>query len=526
MGHKVADELVRQLLVAGVKRFYGVPGDAIDLVVDAVRKTGATFVQVRHEEGGALAASAEAKLTGGPGVCLGTSGPGSIHLLNGLYDAKLDGAPVIAITGQVPTAKMWSNFFQEVNLNRLFDDVAIYNAQLVNPQETPYVVARAVREAVTRKGVSHINVPEDVLRMDAVPREVTVKVPETRYTFAQREVIADIEISARPVIIIGKGAQGLGEEVLSLARKIGAPIVHALNAKGVVPDYVPQAFGGLGMSGTRAAREALSRADLLIMMGTSFPFVEFLPDVKTIQVDVEPWKFGLRAPVVQPVLCDVETFLKEVTPSVKEKKEKFYDELQNVKRSWMEELTALEKQGTKVRPGALAKALSEEVPEVPVVVDTGNVTVWVNRHFRVKNPRRFLFSSWLGTTGFGVPGGLGAAFASNSQVLSVVGDGGFVMTMQEVLTARKYGVPVKVVIFNNSSFGMVKEQQQEAGLQPFGVELDNPDFVELGRSFNVPSRRVEEASELTDALRWLRQEKGPAILEVVLDPRDVPPKVS
>lgn len=516
MGHTVADEVVEVLLGAGVRNFYGVPGDAIDPVIESVRRTGANFVQVRHEEGAALAASAEAKYTGRVAVCLGSSGPGAIHLINGLYDAKMDGAPVVAITGQVPTSRLGRDFFQEVNLNRLMDDVSIYNVQLIDPESASYIAARAVREALVRRGVSHINIPENISSLNSNHMDYDLLVQTPRYIVNAERAVELMDHSSRPAILVGGGAHGHGEQVLSLAEKLGAPVMYALNGKGSVPDTDPKVIGGVGKLGNPVSSEVLKQIDLLIMLGTGFPFVEYIPSVPIIQVDRNPSKLGLRVKTSISMTCEMGDFLREVGHRMKEKEDKFYHRFEPLKTKWMEEVRS-KLHTPRLRPELLTTRLSELSPvHIPVVVDTGNVTMWVNRHFQVNSPRRFLFSSWLGTTGFGVPGALGVAMASGLPVLALVGDGGFTMTMQELLTIRKYRAQVKLVIYNNASYGMVKSQQEAAGFTPHGVDLDNPDFLKLGESFGVRAMRVSSPRELEYAIKWLFQVESPSLLEAVL----------
>ncbi|BFI74566.1 thiamine pyrophosphate-dependent enzyme [Sulfurisphaera ohwakuensis] len=529
MAKNVAEIIVDTLVRAGVKRIYGIPGDSIDPLVDAIRKNKEIeYIQVRHEEGAAFAASVESKLTGNVTACMGTSGPGSIHLLNGLYDAKMDHAPVVALTGQIESDMLGHDYFQEVNLVKLFDDVAVFNQMVVNPKNAGYLIWRAIYEAKTKRGVAHLNLPVDILRMEGEEYEGTFEV-NVSYSVNVDPAVKLINESNNPVIMIGGGARGSAELLNEFAEKIGSPIIYALNGKGVLSDYNEKVMGGIGILGTKPSVEALNKADLLILLGTSFPYVNFLPkDVKVIQVDTNPVNISKRVKVDVPLVTTVEDFLKSIIGKVKEKEEKFYVKMKDSKEKWFNELKKVEEDNsTPIKPQKVAAKLSEIFTEGIVIVDTGNVTMWGARHFKASGKQRFVFSSWLGSMGIGVPGAVGASFVTD-KVLALVGDGGFAMTMMELITAKKYSRPIKVVIFNNSKLGMIKFEQEVMGYPEWGVDLYNPDFSKLAESIGIESVRVEDPKDLDEGLKKLKESKGPFVMDVVVDPneRPMPPKLT
>ena len=531
MSGKVANTVIDSLVNLGIERIYGIPGDSLNPLMDAMRQNSRIkFIQARHEEGAALEASFESKLTGKVTVCVGTSGPGSIHLLNGLYDAKMEGASVIALTGQVETDLIGSDYFQEINTNRLFDDVSVFNERIVNPENAEKIVVRAYREALFRKGVAHINLPVDVLRL-AAPRMDNLSpgiFPRLDYAPDLAEARKAINESRKPVLFIGRGCTGLGPEIYAFADATGSPVVYALNGKGIVDDYDQRVMGSIGLLGTKPSVDAFREADLLIMLGTSFPYVQFIPNgVRKIQVDTDPARIGKRVSVDIPLVCTAKYFLDNIKPETK--KAKFFQTLANGKEKWIRDMTAIEnKTSDPILPEAVAAELSKKAAKDAVIIgDTGNVTVWTVRNFRTVAGRRFIYSSWLGSMGIGIPGSIGASFATDRQVIALVGDGSFAMTMMELITAAKYDRPVKVVVFNNSKLGMIKFEEEVMGYPDFGVDLYPQNFAGIANAIGIKGIRVEKYSDLASGVSELVSTEGPAVLDVVVsaDERPMPPKL-
>ena len=531
MSGKVANTVIDSLVSMGVERIYGIPGDSLNPLMDAIRQNSRiSFIQTRHEEGAALEASFESKLTGKVSVCVGTSGPGSIHLLNGLYDAKMEGVPVIALTGQIETDLIGSDYFQEIDTNRLFEDVSVFNARIVNPENAEKIVVRAYREALFKRGVAHINLPVDVLRLSA-PKMVNLSpgiFPRLDYAPDLAEARTAINESRKPVLFIGRGCTGLDPEIYAFADATGSPVVYALNGKGIVDDNDPRVMGSIGLLGTRPSVDAFRESDLLIMIGTSFPYVQFIPDgVRKIQVDTDPGKIGKRVPVDIPIVCTAKYFLDNIKPDVK--KAKLFQALANGKEKWIRDMVAVEnKASDPILPESVAAELSRKAAKDAVIIaDTGNVTVWTVRNFRTGAGRRFIYSSWLGSMGIGIPGSIGASFATDRQVIALVGDGSFAMTMMELITAAKYERPVKIVVFNNSELGMIKFEEEVMGYPDFGVDLYPQNFAGIANAIGIKGIRVERYSDLAAGVSELLSTEGPAVLDVVVsaDERPMPPKL-
>lgn len=532
MAQTVAEQIIETLITAGVKRIYGVPGDSIDPLVDAIRKDHRLqYVQVRHEEGGALEAAFESKVTGELTACMGTSGPGSIHLLNGLYEAKMDGCSVVALTGQVETDLLGRDYFQEVNLNRLFDDVSVYSKQIIHPDSAQYITWRACKEARVRRGVSHLTLPVDILRMPSKTNfEIQLESDlHMDFRIDPSEAEKAINESEKPVILAGRGIKGQEKEVMELSEKIGAPVIYALNGKGLLDDFDDRVLGGIGLLGAKPSISAMDGSDLIIFLGTSFPYYNFIKKgTRTIQVDINPANIGKRFPATLPYVCSIETFLSGVHP--REKTYKYYSEFKQEKRKWFETLEQEEAMGSDtIHPQSVARLVSDHITDDTVmVVDTGNVTVWGMRNVRTKGNRTFLFSPWLGSMGVGIPAAVGASFATDKPVVAFVGDGSFAMTMMELITAKKYGRSIKVIVFNNSKLGMIKFEQEVMGYPEWGVDLLNPHFGKLAESMGLYGARVEKPHELEKAIIEFLKVDGPGVLDVIVDPEEkpMPPKLT
>ncbi|KAA8923539.1 thiamine pyrophosphate-dependent enzyme [Thermoplasma sp.] len=531
MANSVANVIINTLADLGVKRIYGLPGDSINPLVDSIRtQYKIEFVQVRHEEGASLEATFEAKFTGELTVCMGTSGPGSIHLINGLYEAKMSRIPVLALTGQIETDLLYRDYFQEVDLDRLFDDVSVFNAQIVNPDSASYVLQRAYRESISKHGVSHLTVPVDILRMNADYQPVQLSRIETPHFVVDPSPAEKLlNESKHPLLFVGRGAIGQTEEIIKFAEKIGSPILYSVNAKGLLDDDDPKVMGPLGLLGTRTSVEAMKRADLIILLGTIFPYVSFINEkAKVLQVDVDSTNIGKRVHVDVAYQCTVADFLAKVKPD--EKKEKFYAEILKEKEDWISSMMKLESDMAKpIKPEFLAKIISKKANRDAVfIVDTGNVTVWATRHIKGWPDRTFLLSPWLGTMGVGIPGAVGVSFATDRQVIAITGDGSAAMTMMELITAKKYNRPVKIVIFNNSKLGMIKFEEEVMGYPEWGVDLLNPDFSKIAEAIGINGIRVEEPDKVEPAVQEFLKVEGPAVLDAVVDgdERPMPPKLT
>jgi pyruvate oxidase len=533
----VADVLVKKLVKWGVHRIYGIPGDAINTIMDAVRRSGKIeFVLVRHEEAAAFAASAESKLTGKLSACVGTAGPGAIHLLNGLYEAKMSRVPVIALTGQVDSDLIGTDYFQEVDLLSLYDPVSVYNQRISSPGEAPRVIEAACREAVSNKGVSHLSFPLDIPRME-IPRNViesdlsyteTVCIPPEEDIERAAKIIMESE---RCVILAGGGARGASEEVRLLSEKIGAPVTLTLPGKGIIEDDHPNYLGGLGLIGTAPSQDAMEEADTVIMIGTSYPYTQFLPSrAKYVQIELNYVNMGKRVPVHAPLRGDAALTLRKLLPLLKERDGGEF--LKKYRKKMSEWNSKMDKDcaDTKVpiRPQIAARALSEILPEDAIVCcDVGNVTVWIARYFRAKK-HSFIFSPWLGSMGVALPSAIGAKLSfPQKAVAAFAGDGGFTMLMGDFCTAVKYKLPLLCVVINNGVLGMIKFEQEVMGHPQFGIELHNPNYAQYAEACGGFGIRVEKPQDVKSALQEAYNSGKASIVEIMADPdeRPMPPKI-
>jgi pyruvate oxidase len=531
---KTAGEVLIDLLIEwGVDHVYGMPGDSINSIMEPLRraKDKIRFIQVRHEEAGALAAAAYAKLTGKLGVCTAIAGPGAIHLLNGLYDAKLDKVPVLAIAGQIESDLLGTDYFQEVNLERLFDDVAVYNQRVMSAEQLPAVVNQAIRAAYTKNGVAVLTIPDDIPKFEG-KREARrtssffvkpVITPQENDLDQAKQILQQ---AAKPVILAGRGARGARESLLSFAEKIAAPIVLTLPGKGVIPDEHPLCLGGLGLIGTKPAYAAMQEADTLIMVGTSFPFTGFLPDnAKTIHIDTDASQIGKRYPVDVGLAGDAEktlTWLQNELPSRTDRS--FLERCQSEMKQWWEKMNRDEADlSVPIKPQRVIHALQQVVHDDAVLsVDVGNVTVWMARHFRMTH-QQMIISSWLATLGCGLPGAIAAKIAyPDRQVFAVCGDGGFAMLMSDFVTAVKYNLPVIVIVLNNHKIAMIKFEQEVMGNAEFATDLHNPNFAQFADICGGAGFRVEKPDQLLPALQQAVALGKPSIIDVLVDANEAP----
>ncbi|MFC4076970.1 pyruvate oxidase [Salinithrix halophila] len=525
--------LVENLLAWGVDHIYGLPGDSINNLMEEFRKEKdrIRFIQVRHEETAALAASSYAKLTGKVGVCLSIAGPGAIHLLNGLYDAKADGAPVLVLAGQISTPHLGRDDFQEVHLERMFADVSVYNERAAAAEELPELLNQAIRTAYAKKGVAILTIPDDLpgKKGKRNPRATSPTYTES-VSIPQEEDLTEalgmIRSAKKPLILAGKGCLGAQEELDAFAEKAAAPVILALAGKGALPDEHPYNLGQLGQIGTKPAYEAMEETDLLLLLGTSFPYREYLPeDVLAVQLDIDPSQIGKRYPVEVGLVGDAGTTLRWLTGHLERKEERnFLEKCQKRMADWRKGLAedeALE-EGSPIRPAQVIAQLRKVVDRDAVLsVDVGNVTVWMTRHFPVSD-QKWVISSWLATMGCGLPGALAGKIAwPERQTVAVCGDGGFTMVMQDFLTAVKYQLPILVVVLNNEKIGMIQYEQQVMGNLEFGTELEGFDFARFAELCGGIGFRVENSCELAPALEQAAAVGKPALVDVCIE--DQPP---
>ncbi|TWV44416.1 pyruvate dehydrogenase [Streptomyces misionensis] len=541
-GQSVAEQYVDLLARAGVRRMYGVVGDSLNPVVDAVRRHGSLeWIQVRHEEVAAFAAGAEAQLTGKLAACAGSCGPGNLHLINGLFDAHRSMAPVLALAAQIPSGEIGTGYFQETHPDRLFQECSHYSELVSSPRQMPRVAQTAIQHAVGRRGVSVVSLPGDVAaeRAPAGGAELHLPLerPAVRPADGELARLTELVDAAEKVMVFcGRGVEGAHAEVMAFAGKVKAPVGHALRGKEHIQYDNPYDVGMSGLLGYGAAYEAMHECDLLLLLGTDFPYTDFLPrHVRTVQVDIQPERLGRRTQLDFAVWGDVRETLRCLTPAVREKpSRRFLD------RMLRHHVRALEGavgaythdagRHTPIHPEYVASVLDEEASDDAVfTVDTGMCCVWAARYLTPNGRRRVLGSFVHGSMANALPQAIGAQFLDRSrQVVSLSGDGGFSMLMGDFLTLVQYGLPVKVVVFNNSSLGMVDLEMMVDGLPPHGTGYPHTDFAAIADAAGARGIRVEKPAQVREALREAFAHDGPALVDVVTDPNALalPPKIT
>ena len=539
-----SDVLVECLLDWGVEVIFGLPGDGINGIMEALRtrQDKIRFIHVRHEEAAAFMACGYAKYTGKLGVCLATSGPGGIHLLNGLYDAKMDGAPVLAITGLQFHDLVGTFTQQDVALDKLFMDVCVYNERVMGATHVENLTDLACRTALSYSGVAHLTIPvdfqdEEVHGWDRSKRNIkhhtstvrtqTYKVP------AQTELqqAADILNEGKKVAILaGRGALGCGERLEQFAELLGAPIIKALLGKAAVPDDSPYTTGGIGLLGTKPSQEAIESCDTLLIVGSSFPYIEYMPkpgQARAVQIDINPARIGLRYPVEVGLVGDSRTVLDELGPLLRKREDRsFLEKAQKGMKQWWEVIeTRAGRMDKPMKPQVVAWELGKRLRDDAIVsCDSGTITTWFAREIPARRGQMYSLSGTLATMAPGLPYTIAAQVAyPNRQCVAFVGDGGFSMLMADFATAVKYKLPIKVVIIKNNTLGQIKwEQMVFLGNPEYGVDLSPIDFVGFAHACGGVGYSVDDPKNCGAAVEQFLNSPGPAILEAVVDPLEPP----
>ncbi|MFE0689100.1 pyruvate dehydrogenase [Streptomyces sp. JH002] len=538
----VAEQFVDTLVRSGVRRLYGVVGDSLNPVVDAIRRDRSIdWIQVRHEETAAFAAGAEAQIAGRLAACAGSCGPGNLHLINGLYDAHRSMAPVLALASHIPSSEIGTGFFQETHPDQLFRECSHYCELISNRRQMPRVLQTAIQHAVGRGGVSVVALPGDIAGEQVAERAeehaLVTSRPSVRPADGEIEKLARmVDAADRVTLFCGSGTAGAHAEVMRFAERVKAPVGHALRGKEWIQYDNPYDVGMSGLLGYGAAYEATHECDLLLLLGTDFPYNAFLPgkEVKIAQVDVRPEHLGRRSTLDLAVWGDVQQTLDCLTPRVRAKTDRrFLDRMLKKHAEALEGVvsayTKKVEKHTPIHPEYVASVLDEEAADDAVfTVDTGMCNVWAARYLTPNGRRRVIGSFSHGSMANALPQAIGAQFTDRRrQVISMSGDGGFTMLMGDFLTLVQYDLPVKVVLFNNSTLGMVELEMLVAGLPAYGTSHHNPDFAAVAEAMGVHAQRVEKPKELRSALRSAFKHKGPALVDVVTDPHalSIPPKI-
>lgn len=540
----LATQLIEQLQAAGVRRIYGIVGDSLNPLVNAVRKTGGSakggidWIHVRHEEAAAFAAGAEAQLTGKLAVCAGSCGPGNLHLMNGLYDANRTGAPVLAIASHIPSKQIGSSYFQETHPDRLFDECSVYSELISTAEQAPRVMYNAITHATALNGVAVVTLPGDIADLASVaPSPVHRPVAKPALVPAAECVqeLADAINSVKNVAIFaGAGVEGAHDAVIALAEKLHAPIGHSLRGKDFIQYDNPYDIGMTGLLGYGAAAEGIEDADLLILLGTDFPYDQFLPDTRTVQIDAKAEHLGRRTDVDLPVHGDVLPTITALLPLLNAKTDtKFLDTIMKKHDRLMNKAVGAYTRNAEklvpIHPEYAASVLDQVAAEDAIfTADTGMCNVWTARYINPLGTRRLIGSYLHGSMANALPQAVGAQFAyPERQVISVSGDGGLSMLLGELVTAATHKLPLNVVVFNNSTLGMVKLEMLVDGLPDFGVDVPDVNYAAVAAALGFNSIRVTDPADLEGAYRAAFAHDGPSLVEVITDPNalSIPPKI-
>jgi len=537
----VADRLVETLRAAGVTRVYGLVGDSLNGITDSMRASGEIeWVPVRHEEVAAFAAGADAAITGNLAVCAGSCGPGNLHLINGLFDCHRSRVPVLAIAAHIPSTEIGSKYFQETHPQTLFKECSHFVELISDPRHVPRILETAIREAVTRRGVSVIVIPGDTALLEAGPQTPSANLIPRLPTLAPcaSDVDALVEFldeGQKVTMFCGAGCAGAHDEVVALAAKLKAPIVHPLRGKEYIEWDNPFDVGMTGLIGFSSGYHAMLACDTLLLLGTDFPYRQFYPhDARIAQVDIRGENLGNRCRLDLGIIGDAKATISRVLAKVKQKSddEHLQTALAHYKKSRADlDSLAIATVGRKpIHPQTVARIISEVASEDAIFTcDVGEPTVWAARHLKMNGKRRLLGSFLHGSMANAMSQAIGAQVSSpKRQVISMSGDGGFSMLMGDVLTLRHLKLPIKVVIFDNGLLGFVDIEMKAAGFLPTGTRLDNPNFAAMAKAIGIYGVRVEDPGDLQGAIEAAFRHDGPAIIDVVTDPLELvmPPKVT
>lgn len=526
----VADQIVDQLADSGVKHLYAITGDSLNAITDAITRDGRIkFIHMRHEEAAAFAASAEAQLTGKMAVCAGSSGPGHVHLINGLYDANRSNAPVLAIASTCSSAVFGTEYFQETNPILLFSNCSVYNEMAVTPSQVPTMLHSAMQAAIGQSGVAVIGIPADVTTKPAentsgssTPTYITRSdLPSEYDIFEAAKLINQAKTVA---IYCGYGAAAVPEKIKALADILKAPVITSYKAQLELTRDMPNYVGHMGFLGMWSAEDAIANADLVLILGTNFPYPGFFPtDKKSIQVDIRAYRLGKRANLELGVRADVASFVDALMPSLESKSDSSF--LENALDGWHQIQNKMQEPIQNpgnigcIRPEFMIATLDKLANDDAIfTVDTGMNNLWTAHYLSGSKNRRMLASFMHGSMANALPMAIGAQIAApDREVISVSGDGGFAMLMGDLLTIAQYKLPIKILVADNRSLAFVKWEMELAGYNPSEVDLDNPDFAEIVKPMGFYAETVKDPAMLEAAMkRWLAAD-GPALLSVVTD---------
>jgi pyruvate oxidase len=528
--HTVSEILINQIAEWGVQYVFGIPGTSTLGIIDAIRKSNGKvkYLQVRHEQTAAFMASAYGKLTGHVAAVLGISGPGATNLATGLYDAKLDNSPVLALTGLVARQLIGPGSTQEIDQYAFFEPISVFNKILMSPDQTTTLATLAIKHALLNQGVAHIGIPNDVQKL---PYETEILPFEGRMpnlAYGQEESVVEqaakiVNLASRPVILAGFGARGQGTKLLRLAEKISAPIVCTFRAKGVVDEHEALYVGCHGGIGSTVAAELVEKTDLLIVVGSSFSDLSLIPEKRTVQIDINPIMIARRYPVEVGLLGNSAVLIPKLTSKVQEKRNAAYlEEISRLKWDWQ---NLLEKEADAsmkpIRPPYIIKVLNEKIASDAVIsLDVGENCWWFGRNFQMKRSQKMVMSGTLATMGFGLPGAMAASLAyPDRQIVCITGDGGLTMVLGDFLTALKYAMPIKVFVMNNKRLAMIMQEQKVEGFEAWQTELFDYNFADFAEHSGGVGIKVTEPAELPGAVDRALASSKATIVDIDTDPR-------
>jgi pyruvate dehydrogenase (quinone) len=538
---KVAEVLIQTLVEAGVTRVYGIAGDSLNGMTETIRKNKKiAWLHVRHEEVAAFAAGAEAHLTNEIAVCAGSCGPGNLHLINGLFDCHRSRVPVLAIAAQIPSHEIGSGYFQETHPEYLFKDCSHYCELVSQPEQMPRALAIAMRTAITKRGVAVIVIPGDVALRECPAPAVSLGILESasivRPSDNELRKASEILNRAKKVTILGgAGCEGAHDELVAVAQRLKSPIVHAMRGKEFIEYDNPCDVGMTGLLGFSSGYHAMMNCDALLMLGTDFPYQQFYPkNVKIVQVDVRGEQIGRRTPVDLGLIGTVKETLRALTPELKAKEDSSHLDVclnhYRQARQGLDDLAVGEPGRTPIHPQYVAKVIDELAAEDAIFTcDVGTPTIWAARYLHMNGKRRLLGSLIHGSMANALPQAIGAqATYSGRQVVSLSGDGGLAMLLGDILTLKQLNLPVKLIVFNNSSLGFVELEMKAAGLIDYGTDLVNPSFAKLADAADVLGIRVEKPEDLRPALVRAFTHNGPTLVDVIVNRQELsmPPTIS
>ncbi|HEY9478003.1 MAG TPA: ubiquinone-dependent pyruvate dehydrogenase [Microbacteriaceae bacterium] len=534
----VAENMVSTLQASGVKRVYGIAGDSLNGFTDALRTSDIDWINVRHEETAAFAAAAEAGLTGELAVCAGSAGPGNLHLINGLYDAQRSRVPVLAIAAHIPSDEIGSGYFQETHPQELFRECSVYVEHVSNIDQMPRVLRIAMRAALEKRGVAVVVISGDIALADVADNRVdSIKATESVVVPTERELVRAAELlnaGTKVTILAGAGVAGAHEQLLAIAGALKAPVVHALRGKEHIEYDNEFDVGMTGLLGFASGARAMEGCDTLLMLGTDFPYQQFYPGATRIQIDIRGEQLGRRTHLDHALVGGIRETIDALLPHIEPKADRAHldemlDHYQKTRRR-LDELATPSPDKRPIHPQYLARLVDETATDDAIFIpDVGSPVIWASRYLSMNGKRRLIGSFNHGSMASGLMHGIGAQMAyPGRQVVALAGDGGLTMMLGELLTLVQYKLPVKLVVFNNSSLNFIELEMKAAGFVTWGTGLENPSFADVATAMGIHAVRVEASSDLPGALKEVLDHDGPALLDVVTEDQElsIPPRIT